>query len=132
MSFVLDASVTASWCFPDETSAVANRAFVRIGEEPAAVPAHWWFELRNVLLVGERRGRLDAAQIRRFLRLLAGLDIQTDPAPNETSVFQLARRHRLTIYDAAYLELAVRHGAIASLDNALVRASEMEGIETVR
>jgi predicted nucleic acid-binding protein len=124
----MDASITASWCFPDEASVVADRAFARIAEEKAAVPAHWWFELRNVLLVGERRGRLDARQIHRFLRLLSDLDIEIDRAPDEVATFDLARRHGLTFYDAAYLDLAFRHGAMASLDAALVKAASAEGV----
>ncbi len=83
MTFVMDASITASWCFPDQTSLVADQAFARIAGEKAAVSAHWWFELRNVLLVGERRGRLDTRQTYRFLRLLGDLDIEIDRAPDE-------------------------------------------------
>ena len=67
------------------------------------VPVHWWFELRNVLLVGERRSRLAARQTRQFLRLIRDLDIQTFRAPDEAAVFDLARTHGLTFYDAAYL-----------------------------
>jgi predicted nucleic acid-binding protein len=131
MTFVMDASITASWCFPDEASPAADRAFVRIAKEKAVVPGHWWFELRNVLLVGERRGRLDARQIRRFLELLRDLDIDVDRAPDEAATFDLARRHALTFYDAAYLELALRHDAIASLDTALVKAASAESVVLV-
>jgi predicted nucleic acid-binding protein len=128
MTFVMDASVTASWCFPDESSSVAERAFERLLEESAAVPAHWWFELRNVLLVGERRERIDERQIARFLRLVSGLPIEIDRAPDEVAIFSLARRQRLTFYDAAYLELARRHEALASLDVRLVEAARAEGV----
>ncbi len=99
--------------------------------EKAVVPAHWWFELCNVLLVGERRNRIDARQIQRFLRLLRDLDIEVDRAPEEASTFDLARRHGLTFYDAAYLDLAFRHGAIATLDTALIKAAEAEGLTLV-
>ncbi len=128
MTFVMDASITASWCFPDEASPIADRAFGRIAREPAAVPAHWWFELRNVLLVGERRRRLDERQTGRFLHQIRDLPIEVDRSPDETAVFALARRHGLTFYDAAYLELALRHDALASLDGALLRAAEIEGV----
>ena len=131
MSFVMDASVTASWCFPDETAPAADRAFSHIAGEKAVVPAHWWFELRNVLLVGERRRRLEPRQTRQFLRLLRDLDIETDRAPDEAVTFDLARTHNLTFYDAAYLELAVRHGALASLDGALVDAAVLEGVVVI-
>ena len=130
MSFVMDASISASWCFPDETSPAADRAFARIAEEKAVVPAHWWFELRNVLLVGERR-RLEPRQTRQFLRLLRDLDIETDRAPDEAVIFDLARTRNLTFYDAAYLELAIRHGELASLDGALVDAAVLEGVVVI-
>lgn len=95
------------------------------------MPAHWWFELRNVLLVGERRRRLVRRQIGRFLALLQELDIDEDRRPDEVTAFDLARRHGLTFYDAAYLELALRHGAIATLDEALVKAASAEGAMVV-
>lgn len=128
MSFVMDASVTASWCFPDEAHPVADAAFARIADEPAIVPAHWWFELRNVLLVGERRQRIDEQFSARFLTLLAQLPIIVDHDPDETAIFALARRHRLTFYDAAYLELARRHDALATLDDRLVHAARTEQV----
>jgi predicted nucleic acid-binding protein len=81
--------------------------------------------------VGERRKRIEARQTRQFLRLLRDLDIETDRAPDEAAVFDLARTHGLTFYDAAYLELAVRHGALASLDGALVNAARVEGVGLV-
>jgi predicted nucleic acid-binding protein len=131
MTFVIDASVVASWCFPDESSAAATRAFERISRETAFVPAHWWFELRNVLLVGERRQRLDALQVDRFLQLVGELPIEIDRSPDEKTIFALARRHGLTFYDAAYLELALRYEALASLDDDLLRAAERERIASV-
>ena len=130
MTFVMDASITAAWCFPGEDSPAATRAFDRIARETAAVPAHWWFELRNVLLVGERRGRLTQRQTRDLLRLLRDVPIEIDRSPDETGIFDLSRRHGLTFYDAAYLELALRYGGLVSLDTALLRAAETEGVAT--
>jgi predicted nucleic acid-binding protein len=131
MTFVMDASIAASWCFPDESSPTANRAFELISREAAFVPAHWWFELRNVLVVGERRQRIDAQQVGRFLELIADLPVEIDNSPNERLILTLARRHRLTFYDAAYLELALRHEALATLDDELLRAAEREGVALV-
>jgi len=128
MTFVMDASITAAWCFPDEDASAATRAFDRIVDETAIVPALWWFELRNVLLVGERRGRLNARQIDGFLRLLRDLPIAIDRSPDEAAIFDLARRHGLTFYDAAYLELARRGNALATLDRALLKAAEAEHV----
>jgi predicted nucleic acid-binding protein len=131
MTFVIDASVAASWCFPDESSAAATPAFELISRETAFLPARWWFELRNVLLVGERRQRLDALQVDRFLQLVGELPIEIDRSPEEKTIFALARRHGLTFYDAAYLELALRYEALASLDDDLLRAAERERIASV-
>jgi predicted nucleic acid-binding protein len=130
--FAIDASVVASWCFPDEIHAHANAAFRRIAKESASAPTLLWFELRNVLLMGERRGRLTATQIGRFLGHVANLPIETDHSPDENRVFGLARSYRLSIYDAAYLELAQRKAMpLATLDDALMKAARAEKIELV-
>ncbi len=84
-----------------------------------------------MLLVAERRRRIEARQTRRFLLLLRDLDIAVDRSPDDQAIFELARSHGLTFYDAAYLELAVRQGAIASLDEALLRTCAAEGVETL-
>jgi predicted nucleic acid-binding protein len=131
LTLVLDASVAASWCLPDESSAQAERALDRIKEEGAITPAHWWFEVRNVLLVAERRRRIEARQARRFLVLLRDLDIAVDRSPDDQAIFELARTHGLTFYDAAYLELALREGQIATLDKALLKACTAEGVEAL-
>lgn len=57
MPFVLDASIAAAWFFPDEHDAVAIAAALRLVEGTALIPTLFWFEIRNLLLVGERRGR---------------------------------------------------------------------------
>ncbi len=131
MTLVLDASVAASWCLPDESSAQAERALDRLRDEGAITPAHWWFEVRNVLLVAERRRRIEPRQTRRFLVLLSDLDIAVDRSPDDQAIFELARAHGLSFYDAAYLELAVRQGEIATLDNALARASDKEQVRVL-
>src|SRR5579863_468071 len=120
MALVVDASVAAAWAFKEE-HATAELAFVRIQTEEAVVPALWWYELRNVLLIGERRGRLREEETVQFLRDLARLSVAIDNSPDELAVMMLARKHRLTVYDAAYLELAVRERLpLATLDRALV------------
>ena len=132
MPFVLDASVTASWCFEDEEASVAEAAMDRLPEDHAVVPALWWFEIRNILVVNERRGRIDSADSDVFLNDLARLPIRIESDSNEHLVVALAHTHRLTAYDAAYLDLAVRLTApIATLDRALVDAARAEGLELV-
>ena len=132
MPFVLDASVTASWCFEDEEASVADAAMDRLPEDHAVVPALWWFEIRNILVVNERRGRIESADSDVFLNDLARLPIRIASDPNGRLVVALARTHRLTAYDAAYLDLAVRLTApIATLDRALADAARAEGLELV-
>ena len=129
MVFVLDASVAAAWAFDDEDHPVARAAGGQLRTGEAITPALWWFELRNALVVNERRGRITEAGTAAFLRTVARLPIATDRTPVEDDVLALARRHRLTVYDAAYLELARRLAApLATLDAALATAAAAEGV----
>jgi predicted nucleic acid-binding protein len=129
VAFVLDASVTACWAFPDETHPTSDLAFVRIRTEEAFVPSLWWFEVRNILVVNERRGRIRESDSMNFLRALGPLRIRLDRSPEENSVLRLARVHRLSVYDACYLELAQRVGIpLATLDNELVKAARAEAV----
>ena len=131
MSLVIDASVVAAWAFEEER-AIAQLTFARVRTEEAYVPALWWYELRNVLVVGERRGRLTEQETARFLRDISRLRISLDRMPEEVAVLTLARRHRLTVYDAAYAELALRRNLpLATLDGALAAAARAEGISLV-
>ena len=131
MAFVLDASTALAWALREEDPR-AQRARALIIAESARVPALWWFELRNGLIVNERRGWITAAGTGSFLQQIAGLTIIVDSTPDEAAVMALARRHRLTIYDAAYLELALREGIpLATLDAPLAAAARSEGVELV-
>ncbi len=131
MPFVIDASIVAAWALLDEDSSRATEALERLRVDPALAPALLFFEVRNVLLVNERRGRLTEAQSAEFLRALSRLPIRIDQSPDETQLMMLARRHRLTVYDAAYLELALRERLpLATLDarlDAAMRAEDMSG-----
>jgi predicted nucleic acid-binding protein len=93
------------------------------------VPALWWFGVRNVLISSERRGRMTENETAAYLSELSQFPITIDRAPDETVLMALARRHRLTVYDAAYLELALREGLpLATLDAALAQAARREGV----
>ena len=132
MPFVLDASVTASWCFDDESAHGADAAMDRLPHDHAVVPALWWFEIRNIPVVNERRGRIDSADADMFLNDLARLPIRIEREPRGRLVVGLARKHHLTAYDASYLDLAVRLTTpIATLDRALADAARAEGLELV-
>ncbi len=127
MPFILDASIAACWAFQDEDDPIADLALERILTDEARVPDPWWFEIRNILIVNERRGRLTGAAMAAFLNGLARLPITADHAPREADVLMLARRHRLSVYDAAYLELTRREGVpLATLDKDLARAARAE------
>lgn len=132
-AFVLDASVALAWMLPDEANATeARRLIDAVVEEGAVAPAHWRLEVGNGLLMAERRGRVRDGTADALLGRLAALPIALDP---ETAVRAwdaappLVRRHGLSLYDAAYLELAIRKGlALATFDAALRRAATAERV----
>lgn len=132
MPIVTDASITVSWLLIDEADPRAEAAFERYEGETIVVPALWWFEARNALVMSERRGRIDQRQLDRALEMLARLPSVIDREPNSQDTVALARRHRLSIYDAAYLELAKRAGLpLASLDQSLLRACGAENVPLI-
>lgn len=129
MPFVLDASVAASWLLPDERPSRSDAAYLRLDTDLALAPRIWWFEMRNIFVVKERSGRLDRDTTGEALASLAELPIQIDDGVNEVSLLQLSRRHRLTAYDACYLELAQRQSIpLATLDRALAKAARLEDV----
>lgn len=131
-AFVLDSSVASSWAFRDEDHPHADIALGRVSSgETISVPHLFWYELRNVLIVRERIGRIDPAEIAAFLPDIAFF---TSPLiwPDEAEVLRLARKHRLSVYDAVYLELAMRSRiALATLDKALIAACKRDGVSIV-
>src|ERR1700690_1543971 len=100
MAFVLDASVTACWEFADEDHADASLAFDKMRAEEGVVPGLWGFEVRNILVVNERRRRITESDTAAFLFRLSQLRIRVDRVPEENGVLRLARAHRLSVYDA--------------------------------
>jgi predicted nucleic acid-binding protein len=132
--FVLDASIVLTWCFPDEQAQKAEKISESIaqGDQPAT-PSFWRHEVLNALLVGEKRKRLTNELIQTFINDLERLPVEVDSPVAGTvfhSTLDLCRKHGLTAYDAAYLELAMRHRiALATADNALSRAARAEGVE---
>jgi predicted nucleic acid-binding protein len=124
MTFIVDASVTMSWYLSGESSPTGRVAFEQLGVGGAAAPVLWWFEVRNAFVVNERRGRLDPAGTAAILAHLERLPIRLDLDQDGGTVLALARDHRLTVYDAAYLELALRADApLATLDRQLTAAA---------
>ena len=132
--FVLDASIVLTWCFPDEESQKAQEVAERIASgDRVIVPAFWRHEMLNALLVGEKRKRLTPELTRAFIEDLDRLPVDLD-TPSSAVVFNtvqaLCRKHSLTAYDAAYLEIAIREkNALATVDQELRQASVAEGVE---
>ena len=113
----------------DEDDVRALSVLRHVSTGRALAPSLWWFELRNLLIVNERRGRISESQTVAFLFFIEKLPIEIDRGPDETRLLALARKHRLTVYDAAYLELSLREGLpLATLDSKLERAAETEGL----
>lgn len=133
MSLVLDSSATLAWIYMDERSEAIAHVFDRLTAAGAWVPSLWRLEIANVLEMGVRRGRMDAAFRDATLADLELLPIMTDPDTGKhawRATLRLAELHRLTLYDAAYLELAKRRGLpLASLDRELRAAAGLEGVE---
>src|SRR5271166_1333612 len=129
MSFVLDASICAVWALADESHPIAERAMELLRQEAAIVPVIWWFEIRNVLVISERRKRITAEGSNAFLNFLEGFSIHPDGYRDEEAMLRFARKYQLSYYDAAYLEVANRNGLpLATLERALRIAAEAAGI----
>ncbi|TAM61419.1 MAG: PIN domain-containing protein [Rhodanobacter sp.] len=138
MSFVLDNSVTMRWCFGDGKPAelaYAGKVLDALRGTFAQVPAIWGLEVANVLARAEDRGLITEARSEAFLALLRRMRIEADTetfAQSLGATLQLARRYRLSSYDAAYLELALREGlALATLDEDLRKAAKRAGVPMV-
>lgn len=130
--FVLDCSVTMAWCFEDEASPYADSVQDSLKTVRAVTPCIWPLEVANVLIVGERRKRLDEARSTRFLAMLNGFPIAVDDGAMSrafSDIAHLARAHQLSAYDASYLELAIRRGLpLACLDGKLKAAAQAAGV----
>ena len=135
MAFVLDASVALAWSFRDEQNAYAHRMLRRLEQDPGVVPGIWLLEVANGLLVAERRGRFTEADVVKAYCDIEELPITCSDLTLKQArgpVVDLARDHRLSAYDAAYLELAMREGLpLATQDAALRDAAQRVGVPLV-
>lgn len=132
MSLVLDSSVTLAWVYSEQTTESIKHVFDVLAQSGAWVPTLWRLEVANVLQMGLRRKRHDAEFRDATLADLAQLPIQVDGETDQQAwgeTLLLADRHRLTLYDATYLELALRRSLpLASLDEDLRRAAAAEKV----
>ena len=131
-AFVLDGSIAMIWGFEDESDPYAEAILERMPDLRAHVPAIWPLEVANALLVGERRDRIIPAESAGFLAILGTFPIVVDVETAThawSAAIHLARVHRLSAYDAAYLELAIRLGLpLASNDGRLKDAAAAMGV----
>jgi predicted nucleic acid-binding protein len=132
VSFVLDSSVALTWCFPEERTPATLALLNRVTLSGATVPSLWVLEVLNVLMMSEKRKRIDFAKRHELIAELRSLPITTDPdtaAQAWVVSNRLAERYRLTLYDAAYLELAQRlELPLATLDVDLREAAQAAGV----
>ncbi len=135
MQFVLDCSVSISWCLVDENNPTADAILAIMSDAEAFVPGIWSLEVANTLLVAERRNRITLEQSELAIALLQSLLIQVDTDTDAnalSSTLVLGRQENLAAYDAAYLELALRLGLpLATLDTRLAEAATRCGVGLV-
>ncbi len=132
-AFVLDASVAVAWAFREELNPYTRSVLRALaGAAEALVPLVWPLEVGNALLIAERRERLSRADAVQFLALLQQLPITVEPQTPERifgEILALAREHRLSSYDASYLDLAMRRGLpLATQDEGLRQAATRCGV----
>ncbi len=121
---VIDASIASAWCFPDEKTDYTNRVLQSVsGSIEAFAPRLWAYEVHNSILIGFRRGRIGKKDAEAFLDSLADLNIHLVDPVSYDALFELADLNGLTVYDAAYLDLAVREGSqLATLDGGVTES----------
>jgi predicted nucleic acid-binding protein len=134
MNFVVDSSFALAWVLKDETTPETDKALDSLGQGAKAfVSALWRWEMANALLTVEKRKRATMTEVNGHLSLLRSLPIEMDEtAPDQawSITHSLAQKHKLTSYDAAYLELAIRRGLpLATLDSDLAAAAKAEKVE---
>ena len=131
MICVVDASVTLGWVFTDEHNATSDALLAQVADHGAVVPLLWRLEIASALQNGIKRKRIDAAYRDSAIQKLLRLPIEIDPDTNDyawTTTLHLADVHQITVYDASYLELALRRGLpLATRDEQLAAAAISAG-----
>ena len=121
--------MTLSWCFEDESDVLAEQVLESLTESEALAPAIWFSEVANGLLAAERRKRIAAARVDECLSVIKSLPVVIAVSADSFDLLRLARQTGLSVYDASYLQLAVRHGVpLATRDRALRLAAERVGV----
>jgi predicted nucleic acid-binding protein len=132
-NFVLDASITLAWCFADEATPATRELLDRLDIDTAYVPQIWPLEIGNILVMAERKKRINYADAMHFLQLLEEINIQIDDNNSLRffhEIISLAHSSGLTTYDATYLELAMRLGLpLATRDKQLATVAKQLGVK---
>jgi predicted nucleic acid-binding protein len=132
LNLVLDSSATLAWIFPEERTDAILNLFTQVASNGAVVPELWRLEVANTLNVGIRRGRITMENRDGILADLENLPIFIDGETRThtwSQTLELTDKYGLTIYDATYLELALRLSLpLATLDNELRNAAQSEGV----
>lgn len=132
--FVVDASITLAWCFDDESTSATETVLERLALEGGIAPGHWPLEVANGLRFAGSSGRVDDVVLTRALEIVRQLPIEVRPVetPTALSLIEPARQHDLTVYDAAYLEIARAFGLeLATLDQRLAAACRTVGVPLI-
>lgn len=136
MTVVIDASVTVTWSLKDEARPDLDMLLEQVHVDGAFAPPIWRYEVANVLVGAARRNRMSLNVLDGELRALAALPVDVEDADSQAihfaRVVELAVKHRLTVYDASYLELALRRAVpLATLDADLRRAAQHENVPLI-
>jgi predicted nucleic acid-binding protein len=129
MRFILDASIAITWAMRDEDHPLADLAFLELQSGSAIVPGIFWYEIRNILVLNERRNRIMPDDSNQFLHDLEQFSIDLDFPHDGAFLMDLSRKHKLSVYDAAYLAIAIRERLpLATLDDDLRDAALAAGV----
>jgi predicted nucleic acid-binding protein len=128
---VIDCSFAVGWLLK-ETDRHGVPLVHRTPNDQGVAPSLWLYEIRNVLLMAERHGRITPPDFNSLLNQLTGLPVDIDLGADYDAAVLFARRHKLTFYDAVYLEIAIRRSLpLATLDRELGNAARTEGVQLV-
>ncbi len=131
MIAVIDSSITLNWVLHDEHTSESDELFDLVSEQGATVPCLWRLEIANALQVAVRRKRIEAAYRDRCIQKLQQLPIEVDSETDKqawNATLRLSERHNITVYDACYLELALRRAIpLATRDQRLAKAASEAG-----
>lgn len=130
MAVIVDASIAAAWVLVDEQNDAADAIMFDLKTKPASVPALFWFEVRNLIVMAERRGQIGTGGAMTAIGRLRRLNLTVQNADSDHAVLSLAFKHNLSAYDASYLALAINENfPLATADKRLAAAAVSEAVE---